>query len=67
MGSHPGSVIQKRIDARFDELMWLSDDDVKQKKAIEENTLLEYYYILNKKVADAKNLAAKNKSRKMNK
>ena len=47
--------------------MWLSDDDVKQKKAIEENTLLEYYYILNKKVADAKNLAAKNKSRKMNK
>ena len=34
--------------------MWLADDDLQKAQTIEKTTILEYFYLLNKKIAEVK-------------
>jgi len=45
--------------------MWLADDDLQKAQTIEKTTILEYFYLLNKKIADVKrqNAAASQKTK----
>lgn len=57
--------MQTSLDNRYLETLWLADGDVTKIREYEKLPLLEYFFLLNKKLADAqKALAAKNKSGK---
>jgi hypothetical protein len=53
--------IQQSNDARYKELRWVADNDPVKEQAVERKPLLEYWFILNEKIIQAKKEAEKAK------
>jgi len=47
--------------------MWLADDDLQKAQTIEKSSIMEYFYLLHRKIADVKKQNAANAASKRNK
>jgi hypothetical protein len=48
----PGNIIQKKLTAWGDQMVWLAEGDVSKLKAVNEMPVFEFFIMLNKKIEE---------------